>query len=361
MGNFKNSRINSLNNLYVVESPLQALCALEISLGKNGERHSIIVKLSGETRYQNNQQILKIIQLRNWDEKIIFKIPSSKNKLFTHISKLRQFSEINRRFAKKIDSLYIGEFRYQFMHMIRSIVNAEKVYLIDDGAATVKVITEYIKRYEYHPDIDSLLPSNLIEKSIFKIIYARYFNINILKKKLEVITAFAKEDSEFGIEELKFQNLKSVYNVQKVIDNETVYFYGSKYSEAGIISLAYELEFLTQIKSFYNNRNMRVVYFSHRDESEEKLNALANELNFTIRKSDDIAELYLLNSSVLPKEVAGAYTSTLNNIKSLFPLINVTSFKLHEEKINSELKESIDNVYKYYSDAGINIISFDKI
>lgn len=349
-----------MNNLYVVESPLQALCALEVSLGKNNEKHFVIAHLPNNTRKHNNQQILKILELRSWDHKILFKSSSSKSKLIAQTLKLRQLSKINKKFRNKIDSLYIGEFRYQFMHMIRSIVDAPKVYLLDDGAATVKIINDYIKKHEYYPGIDLLLPNNFIERNIFKILYTKYFNIEVLEKKLEVITAFAKEDSEFGIEELKFHNLKSLYNVQKVIDNETVYFYGSKYSEAGIISLAYELKFLTQIKSFYNNRNMRIVYFSHRDESEEKLNTLANELNFTVKKSDNIAEFYLLNSSVLPKEVAGAYTSTLNNIKSLFPLINVTSFKLHEKKINSEFREGVENVYKYYSDEGINIISFDK-
>ncbi|MCD9150526.1 hypothetical protein [Psychrobacter sanguinis] len=349
-----------MNNLYVVESPLQALCALEVSLGKNNEKHFIIAHLPNNTRNQNNQQILKILELRSWNHKIIFKSSSSENKIINQILKLKQLSEINKKFANNIDSLYIGEFRYQFMHMIRSIVDAPKVYLLDDGAATVKIINDYIKKYEYHPDIDLLLPNSFIERNIFKILYAKYFNIEVLEKKLKVITAFAKADSEFGIEELKFHNLKSVYNVQKFIDNETVYFYGSKYSEAGIISLDYELEFLSLIKNYYDSKDMNIFYFSHRDESEEKLNILTNELNFTVKKSDDIAELYLLNSSVLPKEVAGAYTSTLNNIKSLFSVINVTSFKLHENKINSEFIESVDNVYQYYSDEGINIISFDK-
>lgn len=356
----KSNRIYTLNNLYVVESPLQALCALEVSLGKHNEHHFIIARLSNEARNRNNQQILKILQLREWNNKIIIKPLVSRNKYINIVRDLKQLSEIRKKFRSKIDSLYIGEFRYEFMHMIRCAVDANNVYLLDDGAATVKVIQDYIKNGKYHPTINLSNSKNILKRTIYKYLYGKYKDKKILAKKIEVITAFANEDINYGIKELKFNNIKKLYKDHRTTDDKIVYYYGSKYSEAGVISLEYELEFLSSIKSYYDKKDMQIFYFSHRDESEEKLSVLENELNFIIRRNDDIAELHLLKSSILPKEVAGAYTSTLNNIRNLFPDMNITSFRIVDDKINNVYKEGIDCIYRHYNEIGISIERLDK-
>lgn len=349
---------NILNNLYVVESPLQALCALEVSLGKAEENHSIIARLSGPSRQQNNQQILNIIKLREWNNTVIIEPITSNNRVIAKLLKLNQLATIKWKFKSKVDSLYIGEFRYEFMHQIRCAVNAPNVILLDDGAATVKVIQDYIKNNRFHPDL-SYSPKNIFKRIVYLKTYGKYLDKKILNKKINVLTAFAKKDSTYGIDELKFDNIKLIYGSQKDINDHEVYFYGSKYSEAGIVSLSYEINFLGLIKKYYEAKGLRVTYFPHRDESEKKLKILAKELGFTIKRNSQIAELQLLNSTTLPKEIAGVYTSTLNNIKCLFPELRVTSFRLNLNKIDKTHRNNISDIYQYYSELDINIESFD--
>lgn len=57
-----------LDNLYFVESPLQALCALEVSLSLPDETHGVIVRLANtELRRRNDRQIQEVMGLRKWD------------------------------------------------------------------------------------------------------------------------------------------------------------------------------------------------------------------------------------------------------------------------------------------------------
>lgn len=343
-----------MHNLYVVESPLQALCALEVSLSKTKENHSIIVRLSEPSRHNNNQQILNIVNLRKWNHKLILEPMTSNNRVVAKLLKLNQLATIKWKFKSKVDSLYIGEFRYEFMHQIRCAVDAPNVILLDDGAATVKVIQDYIKNNRFHPDL-SYCPKNIFKRIIYLKTYGKYLDKKILNKKINVLTAFAKKDSTYGIDEIKFDNIKLLYGSQKKINTHEVYFYGSKYSEAGIVSLTYEINALNAIKKYYNDKGLQLIYFPHRDDSDEKIGILVDKLGFKIKRNRDIAELQLLQSKTLPKEVAGFYTSTLNNFKCIFPELEITSFRLHTNEISKDHTTSINNIYKYYSSLGINV------
>lgn len=348
-----------MNNLYVVQSPLQALCAVEISLSKINENHFIIVKLGDKSCKYANEQILRIIRLQEWQRTIIWEPLQIDNKLLKQFIRLKWYSRIKKEFKSSTDSLYIGDFRYSFTNMIRSIVDAPNVYLMDDGSATVVIIKDYIMKGKYSPDIELFYPKNLIKKIIIKGLYGRFLNKNVLNKKLKVITLFGKEDIPNGIYKLQLANIKALKNNKNHMNNKMAYYYGSCYSEAGIISLEYELDFLYKVKKYYNNKGFNIVYCPHRRDSETKLSLLTNKLNFIVKRNTDIAELDLLNSEVLPQEVSGAYTSTLNNIKHLFPEINVTSFKLNPDKINPIHRKAISDIYTYYAGIGINIKEFN--
>lgn len=344
-----------MNNLYVVESPLQALCAVEISLAKKNESHKIIIMLSNSSRQKNNQQIMKIIELRDWHERTILKPLKYKSSILAHINNLKKLSTIRKKYKSNIQSLYIGDFRYPFMNMVRCAVDSENVTLIDDGTVTIEIIRDYIKLNKYHPDIEALLPRKWIKRLIYKRIYNNYLDKNILKKRINVLTSFHKKSVEYNIDELKFTHIKKLIGQAISIDDNLVYFYGSKYSEAGVMPLEDEIELIKSIQNFYQSKKKSIIYFPHRDDSKQKLNILKNTLKLKISDNSDTAELGLLHSKILPAEVCGAFTSTLNNVKVIFPEITVCSFKPDLNKINPEHRNEISDVYKYYEDLGIEI------
>lgn len=55
-----------LDNRFIVESPLQALVAVELSLQFSGKNNVIIYRLIGKRRERNDAQISKVIELGNW-------------------------------------------------------------------------------------------------------------------------------------------------------------------------------------------------------------------------------------------------------------------------------------------------------
>ncbi len=340
-------------NLYIVESPLQALCALEISLNKKNEKHSIVAKISNGDRVRNDNQILEIISKGSWYSYETIKYRFYNNALINNAESKFFLLKIEREFKNKVSSLYIGEFRSPFMHMVRVAVKSRKVFLLDDGAVTVKVISNYINKEYYYP-YDCFYPKNKFKKVAFKLIYGKYIDFEIMNEHIKVLTAFS-DNEEFQSEKLLFNNIKSLFKKEQSIDTCLVYYYGSKYSEAGIINLDYELRFLKNIKNFYDIKNKTVIYFAHRDESEEKLDYISKHLNFEVIVPNTMAELYLLESKVLPSEISGAYTSILNNAKVIFPEIFLRSFKLRSKEIGEKWRKDIELIYEYYRKIDITI------
>lgn len=342
-----------MDNLYIVESPLQALCALEVSLGKENESHAIIARISNGDRARNDKQILDIINKRTWDFESIIKYSFDNTPILSKIESKFFLSDIEKKFKNKVSFLYIGEFRSSFMHMARVAVNSPKVFLLDDGAASVKVINDYIDKNFYYPH-DSFYPINRLKKIVFKFIYRSYIDLAIMNRSINVLTAFSNKSNN-NIEKLDFSNIKKLIKKNRLIDNTLIYYYGSKYSEVGIVSRDYEFLFLKKISKFYSEKNKKIVYFAHRDESEDKLEYISKELGFDVVVPDTMAELYLLESEILPSEISGAYTSILNNVKVIFPEISLRSFKLEKEQVNQKWCTDIELIYDYYRSLNIPV------
>lgn len=343
-------------NLFAVESPLQALCAVEVALGQPNRKNHLIVHLSSNPqRFRNNDQILNIIRLYNWGEIHIHKINNYKTSMLKHYFTIKFLKEIEKKYRGKVYTLYIGEFLYKFMHLIRCAVNPPETILLDDGAATIKVIEQYIKHKCYYPKKRISEPQSPLKKYLSNIIYKPYRSESILSKKIKILTAFYESDITYDIKKLEFKNIQSMKVLNSTKQESQVYYFGGPYSEASIISLDYEVSFLTKICKYYADRNKRLIYFAHRDDSDKKLNNISKCLNVEIRKPENIAEFYLITSTTLPGEISGAITSILNNVKVLFPQMPVRSFILDKEKVSPKAEDEVFGVYNQYKEIGIQL------
>lgn len=344
-----------MNNLYVVESPLQALCAVEVALGCSADRNYLIIKLGDESRSKSNEQLLNVSKIYDWHKVIILKHSKTTSAILFHFAYLRDLNYIMLRFRTKIDNLYIGEFRYPFMHHIRNAVRAKKTYLLDDGAATINVINKYISKGIFYPE-NIFLYEKTLKQRVLKLFYLNFIRKDNLEKNITALTAFADTNKTLkNVENIRFQKIKNLANMKQQVDYSKVFFYGSYYSERGYVSKDYEFRFLASIKEFYNLRDMEVTYFAHRDESADKLDYLSNQLGFIVKSPSDLAELYLLKANTLPGEIAGIYTSTLNNIRYIYPSIVLRSFKFDEKEIDFGRRNIINDVYEHYHKIGILI------
>ncbi|AAV81396.1 UDP-glucose--(glucosyl) LPS a 1,2-glucosyltransferase [Idiomarina loihiensis] len=340
-----------VDNLFVVESPLQALVALELSLRFKDARNGIVYRFV-EGREQNNEQIENVISKGEWSfrKKVLF---DSSSGLSSHRSIVRELNYFNKTFPESIKQLFIGEFRAQWMHFMRVAVAPSLTVLMDDGAATLMVKREFIDKGIYYPTA-LWAHGSFMKRLVKRHMYSRFLRNNELQSHLYFASAFIKTEALYPID---FSAVKKLFkSSEKGAREKAVFFFGSKYSEVGIVSREYELAFLERVKRFYSLYDCDLVYCAHRDESDEKLNVLRNTLKFKVVMPETPAEIFLLENNQRILEVSGAYTSVLNNAKVLLPDVLVRAFQLAPEEISVEHRKNIELVYKHFNREDIKLV-----
>ncbi|QZN91417.1 alpha-2,8-polysialyltransferase family protein [Idiomarina abyssalis] len=341
-----------VDNLFVVESPLQALVALELSLRFKDEKNGIVYRLA-KGRERNNEQIESVISKGHWsfEKKVLFNNSSG---LASHRSILRELNYFRKKFSKGIKQLFIGEFRSQWMHFMRVAVSPKKTVLMDDGATTLEIKRKFLDKGVYYPTV-LWKQRNFIKSLVKQKIYHRFIKKRVLQSPLYLASAFIKAESLYPID---FSYLKELLKSTKTSSIERkVFFFGSKYSESGIISREYELSFLERVKEFYASYECDLVYCAHRDESDEKLNVIRNELGLQVIIPDSPAEIFLIEHSQSILEVSGAYSSVLNNAMVLLSGTQVRAFQLLPEEICVKHRADIGHLYKHFISEGLNVVS----
>lgn len=342
-----------MDNLYIVESPLQALCALEISLSKPNESHGLIVKISNGQYKRNDEQILSIVNKHNWNYLYIIKNLEPKSFLRRYLYVRQMLTKLKTEFPHGISRMYLGEFKSAFMHRVRCALKADKIFLIDDGTATIKIVDQYLNKDVFYP-AEMLFPKNKYRALAHQLFYRSFLDFSELNKKITLLTAYNKVNYS-EIEPMLFSNVKNFFKRDRQLDKSIAYYYGSRYSELDMISLEYELSFIEKAYEFYRSKNKRMIYFAHRYESQEKLNTIENKIGVEVVIPNETAEVYLLESAVLPSEIASPISSTLVNISILFPEVGLQSFRFSSSEISERFRSNIEITYDYFTKSGIQL------
>lgn len=344
-----------IDNLFIVESPLQALVAVELSLQFSDQKNGIIYRLSGKGRERNDNQILKVIERGHWlfSRQATF---STSGGLAYHLS-VRSFTlNLKKEFYGSVRNCFIGEFRSQWMHLARLSIAPEKYVLMDDGAATLTAKRQYIDKGIYHP-VNIFSSASTLKNLVKNILYFGLFDKAQEEVPLVFASAFLKKESEFKVDfsYLKEQVVKK--SVQQDMPGKA-YFFGSKYSEAGIISRDYELKFLASVVNHYKEKGLDLVYCAHRDESAGKLKQIENLGDVDILLPDLPAEIFVLEQHNAVYEIGAAYSSILNNLNIIFPEKSFSSFRLDPCEIRYENRDSINHCYDHIKEKKIPVICF---
>lgn len=342
--------MNKIDNLFVVESPLQALVAVELSLKFREKKNGVVYRLSAD-RERNNQQIKNVIKKGCWNLVKEISIEEKKG-IFSHFAIRKMLNNLRNELSGNVNQLFIGEFRSQWMHFMRSAVRPSRTILIDDGTATLASKRKFIDNEVFFPS--SLWKGNsLLKETVKRIIYHSFLSYDGLNTPVLIASAFLKSDSVYPID---FSEIKKIFSSNSVLNQEeSVFFFGSKYSEAEIVSLEYELQFLQSVKNFYSDSGLKIIYCAHRDESISKLKVIGSDLGFEVISPDMPAEVFLLEQNDRVTEVAGAYSSVLNNIKGLLPEASIRAFRLKPEEINIKNRDDIEKIYDHFKKEGVHI------
>ncbi|WP_024952453.1 polysialyltransferase family glycosyltransferase [Cobetia crustatorum] len=325
-------------NLFLAESPLQIISCYELASQLfKGHENVLIVKYSGEKRKETHDyQIRKTVESLDWNNVIEISFKHSLQQL-SWLKKRKHFFDITRKFKHKVDNLCIGEFRSAWMHDIKKRISPKALYLSDDGAAIITVKNNFLDKGIYH-----------FSKS------KKESNDNHYARPI-LFTSFLDNSEEEGIIHNDYRKLRSKNHIKET-DNKTVLYFGSKYSEGGIMTLESELALIKKADDYYTEKGKTIIYIPHRGDSEKKLSLIKNTLNIKTNALGLPAELYILTLQKMPWGIAGAYTSALISLKGIADFDSVCSFRIPSACVNPKHKDTINAVYDEYLKSGIEII-----
>lgn len=340
-------------NLFLIESPLQLLNSTEAAIKRKDAENHIVIYLSGKIK--SDDQILKILNYYPWTEIHFIDTIKKRNSKIAHLVSIIKIYTLSLnlkfKFRNANSCIFAGDFRARWMHLVTNIINPNKKYLMDDGAISIHIQNNYLAKDINHP-----FPApNSIYDILLLIIYLPSI-ISNKKLKWNFFTSFDITPIAGQIIEKNSYEFISTKSKSYKNQKDIVYYFGSKYSESNIVSINEELNFLSKIYEHYSNRNLTSIYIPHRDDSENKINAI-KIIGFEIMKIDVPAEIFILTSTEQPKIISGAYTTVLNNAKKIFPDMEIESFRLPIKKIfNEQLIDEIEGSYFNLQNLGVKII-----
>jgi len=344
-----------IDNLFIVESPLQALVAVELSLQFEGQTNGIIYRLSGKGRERNDEQICRVVELGSWSFREAINFGDTK-RIIWHVNARKHISVLEKRFGGDVDTIFFGEFRSQWMQLARLAIAPRKHVLMDDGAATVLAKTMYLDKGVYFPSEFVGIKFG-IKRALKNVIYSRFYDIRQSQKVVELASAFFKVDSRYPLDFSFIKQKVGSISLSEAPRSEapTAFFFGSKYSEIGIVSQEYEIYFISKVLDYYRSLGLRSIYCAHRDESEFKLSLIKNLGHVDVVVPDLPAEIFLLERSVSVAEIGAAYSSVINNLAILFPEKPILSFRLRNDEVNPTYRSKVESVYGFYKASGISV------
>jgi hypothetical protein len=255
-------------NLYIVESPLQLLCAFEKSFSQSNV--TFVIRMNGNSN--NDNQILEVAGVLkiNYIKKVLrpnrIKFDLIKNIMF-FIRLLYSF-----------DTYYLGSYHSKLLAFIRIFINDRKVVILDDGVATLLAQEEMKERNKSY--------------NIFT-----FFELSPLPRQ--------------NVEQHSFGNLVQCFNIDYK-NNKGSYFIGQKVVESGIITTEYYISIIAYAAQLAGSK--KLIYIPHRGEGESVIASIKSIEGVEVRYLNKPVELYFLHEEIPPEVVYSIISTALNTL-----------------------------------------------
>lgn len=339
-------------DVLIAESPLQLLSAIEATKYFSFNRACLVVRyVDSNTRKQNNTHMDEVLKLYNFER--VIRIVHRPSWLLNQLSFLRIFLwfRMNR---KSIGNLAIGEWRSEWMQRCVEIARKDSVILLDDGIIVVDILRNKIEKslrwntYRYRP--------TSLEERLQMLVFNLLGSKGDRNIKYHLFTAFFSE-TDSKVVQITRNRYKFLQSKVENVSADGIYYFGTKYSEAGYFPLSVELQFLDQVFNTLSNLysteqavgNNSIFYIPHRDDSIQKIDAI-KQIGFDVKYLNYPAEIYFILTKKKPKVIAGAFTTAVANLNTIYAPDAVHLFKLPIEKIAQEKREHVVSIYNFYQE-----------
>lgn len=314
------------NSLFIINSPFQALCAIEAVTYYKEEEPEFLVFDCNDSK----DKISSLLKSYGYDCNIL---PFVGTRQLVY-----SIRNINKR-----ERVYIGDFFSYDQYLVgvlKSYLGASIIYL-DDGASTLSLL----------PPVCRHRSTGLSARSLFYYILDSITWLKGLKKSF-----FSLYDIGNYI---KFKVEKNAFSTLRAADQTkvpgAVYIIGTNSSALNFESISYG-ELLGKLSEYIRNvfPNTEMYYCPHRRDTNDYQD-LIERLSYKIFQTDVSVEVDFVSKKVNPCFIVGFGSTALITLKTIYPACNVGSvhFSLSDEKENAIYR----TIEQYYRNHDIDIIN----
>lgn len=360
-----------MKNLFVVETPLQLVNAIEAKLYFTLKNNLLVILYSA----QRPKLVFKpLLQLSNWDEIEYFNIsdniyrgwdlPEKRRTikiLIEYRDTIIQFlkrTKLDRmiRTIGKVNFLFIGNYLIDYMRYLANRINHSKLFLLDDGTDTLRI--NKMRNDEKQSEIKKL-ESKTIWKKIKEHVRYRFIDWNY--DEADKVNFFTSYDLKLKLSDRLVKNrygyMKSLIKKQRI--TEEIFFLGEPLVEDGYIELSRYYFYLTMIIDYFGLDGL--YYIPHPRESDNSVASIAESLGINIKRFNMPVEIQLITGADRPSTLCSFMSSALDNCRLIFDdSLNIKAFLISKEDLRDGY-EFVAEIYEYLAKQSGNNFEVVKI
>lgn len=326
-------------SLFILQSPLQCMCAINAIHDFGIEEYRIIVYLLGEKR---DQQVIDFLNSSNVDYEIIQAETSGYKNIFYRYN---IFLEKNSQYKRA----FIGDYRNVNLLCLgfKLLANKSTVVFLDDGAASISVLNG-----------DTSYKSGLKKKLVHL-----FFRIIAILRQIDYGYSFY---TIYNIPSPKFRvriNQLDYFSQKKVTyQRKGVFILGTNVSSFCPSAGVSEKVFFQQMANLFDNLRSQyegedILFVPHGRDETEYPKQLCKTYNIRYVKSTMPVENYLLAQPNAPGFIYGYTSSALYNLKLIFPESEIYNM-VFRTGTASGLVGEYENIREFYERNGIKTLLF---
>jgi hypothetical protein len=313
-------------NFFIVRTPLQLLNATEARNRFHPKDENILLCIY---RKKIDERLMQNIIDDQWSHIYWFHL-TSLSRAFYPIMLYPFIRKIG-----EVTTIYIGLFGNVISHLVNSVIHKE-VIIFDDGNEIIKIAHAIKKKKIKESRISHRVFGKKTDNSF--VYHTKFFSIYDL-------SSYISPNKVIQNDYRAFKNKMCTFHET----DDRVYFIGShlvsNYLEKKIFQ-----KWMKSIETYFSGRS--IIYILHRYENAEILHEIGIE---TIR-FDNIIEFQFMKDRIKPAMVVSLRSTALDTLKILYDT-NVSIIKIPLCEFKQEKQKEMEELYHYYSDKGISVIS----
>lgn len=281
--------------LIIVESSFQLLCAYEV-ISCYRLDYTLALRMSGIGR--NDEQLKQTADILGL---VYVEIIARVQQL--SIDMLSAWSKILPLLARSYKHLFVGSYYSRFIGALRHVVRAERLWILDDGLASLRAQADMAKNGRIHDLVTCLQLPELPRQTI-------------LHHRLESIIAL---------------------NSIKYSDSSV--FIGQPFVEMGMMC---KEDYDGILAASRDSSEGRLIYVPHRNEHVDRVSEISNFFDLDIHYLPTCIELHLVLKGDVPRQVFSVMSTAAFTIARMFEGTVVTIFPELLKGISPQQRETVD-------------------